>query len=96
MCVGIPGQVVAVDDPESAMATVEFGGIRRAVNVACVLDAPEGVASGLVGAWVLVHAGFAMSRIDAREAEETLRLLAELGEHEAEMAALSASGGDRA
>jgi hydrogenase expression/formation protein HypC len=96
MCVGIPGQVVAVDDPETAMATVEFGGIRRAVNVACVLDRPEAPPAALVGAWVLVHAGFAMSRIDAREAAETLRLLAELGEHEAEMAALSTHGEDSA
>ncbi len=64
-----------------------MSGVRRQVNVACVVDARHPVAS-CVGDWVLVHVGFAMSRIDAEEAEATLRILTELGEAQAELDAM--------
>lgn len=65
-----------------------MGGVRRTVNVAFIVDETHPVQSCL-GQWVLVHIGFAMSRIDAQEAERTLALLTELGEAQAEMAAMA-------
>jgi len=76
MCLGVPARIIEILDPAAPTALAEVGGVRRSVNLACVLesDPPE----ALVGQWVLVHVGFAMSRIDAREAERTLALLAAL------------------
>lgn len=88
MCLGIPGQVVAITDPERMLGTVEVSGVRRAVNLACVAEGPL---EGLVGQWVLVHVGFAMSRIDPDEAAATLRALEELGEAMEEIEAIRAS-----
>ena len=79
MCLGIPAQIVRVDDAERMLATVEVGGVRRRVNIICVVD-EEHPPESCVGDWVLLHVGFAMSRIDEAEARETLRLLSELGE----------------
>jgi hydrogenase expression/formation protein HypC len=87
MCLGIPGQIVALDTEHATLATVEVAGVRRAVNIACIVDAAHPPASCL-GDWVLVHVGFAMSRIDAGEAAQTLALLTELGEAQAEIAAM--------
>lgn len=77
MCLGIPGQIVAITAPERMMAMAEVSGVRREVNVACVANGPL---DALIGEWVLIHVGFAMSRIDAEEAEKTLIALHELGE----------------
>jgi hydrogenase expression/formation protein HypC len=88
MCLGIPGRIVAITDAESKLATVDVLGVRREINIACVVG--EHAVEDCVGAWVLVHVGFAMSRIDEREAELTLKLLHELGEAQAEAAALRA------
>ncbi|MBB2168007.1 HypC/HybG/HupF family hydrogenase formation chaperone [Gluconacetobacter aggeris] len=90
MCLGIPGQVTAILDEESAMAEVEISGVRRAVNVLCVAETGHPLSS-LLGTWVLVHVGFAMSRIEEDEARETLRLLAEIGELDSELATMRAS-----
>lgn len=88
MCVGIPGQIVDVVDAGTDTATVEIGGIRRPVNISCIIE--EGTdAERCVGAWVLVHVGFAMSRIDEDEAVKTLELLEELGEMADEMHAMA-------
>ncbi|MEE4361154.1 MAG: HypC/HybG/HupF family hydrogenase formation chaperone [Pseudomonadales bacterium] len=81
MCLGIPGLIVAVDDEARLSAVVEVSGVRRIVNTACVLAPGERVADR-IGSWVLIHAGFAMSRIDADEAARTLALLASLGDDE--------------
>ncbi|HXO01020.1 MAG TPA: HypC/HybG/HupF family hydrogenase formation chaperone [Stellaceae bacterium] len=89
MCLGVPGQIVAIDDVAKKLATVNVAGIRRQVNIACIVDATHPVES-CIGDWVLVHVGFAMARIDEAEAAETLRLLTELGEAQAEFAALRA------
>lgn len=84
MCVGIPGRIVDIVDAQTHIATVEIGGIRRAINIACVLG--EGrTPADCVGKWVLVHVGFAMSLIDEEEAAKTLALLHELGEIAEEM-----------
>ncbi len=87
MCVGIPGQIVAIVDAATDTAMVEICGVRRAVNVACVVEEAGGH-EACVGEWVLVHVGFAMSRIDEQEAFDTLELLRELGEMDQEMEAL--------
>jgi hydrogenase expression/formation protein HypC len=74
MCLGIPGQIVEIVDETLQIAKVDVSGVKRAVSVA--LLAPEGIQ---VGDWVLIHVGFAMSKIDEREAQETMRLLQEMG-----------------
>ncbi len=86
MCVGIPGQIVAIVDAQTDTAMVEIAGVRRAINISCVLGEGRSHAD-CVGEWVLVHVGFAMSRIDEAEAARTLELLAELGEMQAELEA---------
>lgn len=90
MCLGIPGQVVEISDPEKKLATVDVSGVRRVVNMTCVVDEENDLRSCL-GEWVLVHVGFAMSRIDEAEANLTLTLLRELGEAQDEIAAMKAS-----
>jgi len=77
MCLAIPGKIVEIVDPENHIAKVNVGGVKRNVNVG-MLD------NVIVGDYVLVHVGFAMSKVDEREAEETLRLLQELGSYEEE------------
>ena len=72
---------------------VDVGGVRRQVNIACIVDEEHPVAS-CVGDWVLIHVGFAMSRIDEAEAAETLRILTELGEAQAELEAMRLSGAE--
>jgi hydrogenase expression/formation protein HypC len=88
MCLGIPGRIVAITDADAALAMVEIGGVRRPVNISFIMD--ERPPEACLGEWVLVHVGFAMSRLDAEEAARTLALLTELGELQAEMAALAA------
>jgi hydrogenase expression/formation protein HypC len=79
MCLGIPAQIVAITDPVHQLATVSVAGVERSVSVACIVSDALPLAA-CVGEWVLVHAGFALSRIDAREAAATLALLASLDE----------------
>lgn len=77
MCLGIPGQIIEITNPALSLGMVEIGGVRRQVNLVCVVDEEHPIAS-CVGDWVLVHVGFALNRIDPVEAAETLRLLQEL------------------
>ena len=79
MCLGIPGQILEITDAENSMAKVDVSGVRREVNIACIIEEGHPV-EDCVGDWVLVHVGFAMSRIDEEEAEKTLAILSELGE----------------
>lgn len=88
MCLGIPGQIVAVADADAMLCVVDVSGVRRTVDVVCVAE-PGAPLSDLIGAWVLVHVGFAMSRIDEEEAAATLKVLTEIGEAAAEMEALT-------
>jgi len=78
MCLAIPGRVVEIVDEAGGVAKVEVGGVRRNVNIA-LLDAVR------VGDYVLIHVGFALSRVDEHEAAETLRLLEELGSYQDEI-----------
>jgi hydrogenase expression/formation protein HypC len=85
MCLGVPGEIVEVLDPERGLAKVDVGGVRREISTALV----EGAAPG---DWVLIHVGFALSKIDEAQAQEMLDALALLGEpYEQELADLRAS-----
>ena len=90
MCVGIPGQIVQIVETASDTALVEICGVRRAINISCLTGEGRSHAD-CVGEWVLVHVGFAMSRIDEEEAIKTLQLLQELGEMDLEREALQAA-----
>lgn len=84
MCLGIPGQVIALVDGDAVSALVDIAGVKRVVDMTCVI--PEGgQVSDCLSQWVLVHVGFAMSVIDEEEAQKTLAILHELGEVEAEL-----------
>jgi hydrogenase expression/formation protein HypC len=87
MCLGIPGRVVAITDAGSKLGMVDVCGVRRQINLACVIDEHHSLES-CVGDWVLVHVGFAMSRINEQEAELTLELLRQLGEAQSEIDAM--------
>ncbi len=91
MCLGIPGRIVKIDDHAKKLATVDVSGIKRQVNIACIVNEDHPVNS-CVGDWVLVHVGFAMSRIDEKEAALTLQVLLELGEAQAEIEAMRRTG----
>jgi hydrogenase expression/formation protein HypC len=89
MCLAIPGQIVDVVDEENRLATVEVAGVRRTVNIG-LLDV-DGTSAG-PGDWVLIHVGFALSKVDEQEAKDTLRLLEAMGaEYEQELEELKAS-----
>ena len=92
MCLGIPGLIVSILDAGNKMGVVDVCGVKRDVNLACIVDAEHPVA-GCVGDWVLLHVGFAMSRINEEEARLTLAVLEQLGEAQAELAAIRASQG---
>jgi hydrogenase expression/formation protein HypC len=90
MCLGIPGRIIEITDAGNKLAVVDVCGVRRQVNLACIVNERHPVES-CVGDWVLVHVGFAMSRIDEEEARLTLELLQQLGEAQAEIASMAAS-----
>lgn len=90
MCLGIPGRIVKIDDVTKRLATVDVGGVKRQINIACIVNDDHPVEL-CVGDWVLVHVGFAMSRINEEEAAQTLKILIELGEAQAEIEAMKLS-----
>ena len=74
MCLAVPGKVLEIDrSANPVMGTVDFAGVQKQV---CLEWVPE----VLVGNYVIVHVGFALNTVDEQEAEETLRLLREMGE----------------
>ena len=87
MCVGIPGRIVEITDAANKLALVDVCGVRRQVNVTCIVNDSHPLAS-CVGEWVLIHVGFAMARIDEKEARATLEVLEQLGEVQSEIAAM--------
>lgn len=79
MCLAIPGKVLEKQDRDGApIGRVEFGGITREVRLDFVPDVQ-------LGEYVIVHVGFALSKLDAEEAEKTLEMLREIGELEKEV-----------
>jgi hydrogenase expression/formation protein HypC len=89
MCLAIPGRVVDIVDAANRLASVDVAGVRRTVNIGLL----DGEGGGIVpGDWVLIHVGFAISRVDEEEAAQTLTLLEAMGaEYEAELEELKAS-----
>jgi hydrogenase expression/formation protein HypC len=82
VCLAIPAQILELVDEDELLARVEVAGVRRVINVGLVDRAGP-------GDWVLVHVGFAISRIDEREAQATLALLEQMGAaYEEELAQL--------
>ena len=75
MCLGIPGEIVDIVDDANSIAKVDVSGVKRNVSVALVR--PEGIGPG---DWVLIHVGFAMSKIDETEARETMNTLQLMGQ----------------
>jgi hydrogenase expression/formation protein HypC len=77
MCLGIPGKIIEITDVENQLAMVNIGGVKRQVNIACIVDEQHPVES-CIDDWVLVHVGFALNRLDEEDAAETLKLLNEM------------------
>ncbi len=84
MCLGIPGQIIEIIDANQNLALVNVAGVKRQVSIACIVDHDHS-AESCVGDWVLIHVGFAMSRLDEQEAVQTLQLLKELAETQEEL-----------
>jgi len=94
MCLGVPGKVVAISDREASLGIVDVSGVRREINLLCVVDADHPI-EACVGDWVLVHVGFAMSRIGEQEAAATLAALEQLGEMARELEAMQQDIGEQ-
>jgi hydrogenase expression/formation protein HypC len=89
MCLAIPGQVIEFVDEANRLARVDVAGVVRTVNVG-LLDR-DGEAA-VPGDWVLIHVGFALSKVDEEEAAATLRILQGMGaDYEQELEELRAS-----
>ncbi|AGO56967.1 HypC/HybG/HupF family hydrogenase formation chaperone [Serratia plymuthica] len=93
MCIGIPGRVVALDPLHLQHAWAEVCGARREINIALVCQAGQ-PREALLGSWVLIHVGFALSRLDEREAAEMLAALQAMGEVENDVALFMAGEGN--
>ena len=88
MCLGIPGEVVELYDDRPDLAKVDVSGVRRAINIGLL----EGDDRPVVGDWILIHVGFALSKIDEQEAAAALEFLAGIGQaYDEELAALANS-----
>lgn len=94
MCLAIPGQIVDILADDRSLAIVDILGVRRKVDLGLLEEDPP-----VAGDWVLIHVGFAMSRIGESEARDQLRMLAELGESDAakqEVEGYGLEGGEEA
>jgi hydrogenase expression/formation protein HypC len=80
MCLAIPGKIVDVLADDRNLAVVDVLGVRRKVDLGLLQDDPPST-----GDWVLIHVGFAMSKISEADAVEQLRMLTDLGESDAAM-----------
>ena len=84
MCLGIPGEVVELVADQPDLAKVDVSGVRRMINIGLLADDPP-----KPGEWVLIHVGFALSKIDEAEARAAMEFLESIGKaYEDEMAAL--------
>ena len=86
MCLAIPGQIIEVLDEVNRLAKVDVAGVRRTINIG-LLDA-----RAAPGDWVLIHVGFAISKVDEEEARTTRELLERMGaDYEQELEELKTS-----
>ncbi len=95
MCLAIPGQVVELNAEQPLLVKVDVAGVRRNVNVGLLEDGDVAL-----GDWVLIHVGFALSKIGEAEAQDQLRMLRAMGEDELAMEevrgySFAADDGDR-
>jgi hydrogenase expression/formation protein HypC len=89
VCLAIPGQILEIVDEPNRLAKVDVAGVRRNVNIGLLDVDGEGAE---VGDWVLIHVGFAISKVDEEEAIATRRMLENMGaDYEAELEELRAS-----
>lgn len=77
MCLAIPGQIIEISAEQPLLAHVNVGGVHRKVNIGLLEDGGVGP-----GDWILIHVGFALSKIDEDRAREQLRMLRAMGEDE--------------
>jgi hydrogenase expression/formation protein HypC len=75
MCLGIPGEIVEILAEHEDLAMVSVEGVKRVVNVGLLEDEPL-----VPGDWILIHVGFALSKIDEREAKASLEWLTGVGD----------------
>jgi hydrogenase expression/formation protein HypC len=80
MCLAIPGRIIEISPEQAAFAKVDVAGVRRNVNISLLDDGEV-----RPGDWVLIHVGFAMSKIEEAQASDQLRMLSALGEDEMAM-----------
>ena len=84
MCLGIPGEVIEILPDQPDLAMVEVSGVKRAINIGLLTDDPP-----VPGDWILIHVGFALSKIDEQEAKAAMDFLIGIGQaYEDEIAAL--------
>jgi hydrogenase expression/formation protein HypC len=89
VCLAIPGQIIEVVDEPNRLAKVDVAGVRRNVNIG-LLDSDAEAAEA--GDWVLIHVGFAISKVDEQEAAATMKLLEGMGaDYELELEELRGS-----
>jgi hydrogenase expression/formation protein HypC len=87
MCLGIPGEVIELHPEQPDLAKVDVSGVRRMINIGLLADDPP-----VPGEWVLIHVGFALSKIDEQEAAAAMQFLEGIGQaYDDEIAALRAS-----
>jgi hydrogenase expression/formation protein HypC len=87
MCLGIPGEVIEILSDQPDLARVDVSGVKRVINIGLLADDPPAP-----GEWVLIHVGFALSKIDEAEAASALEFLESIGQaYEDEIAALAES-----
>jgi hydrogenase expression/formation protein HypC len=75
MCLGIPGEVIELHPDQPDLAKVDVSGVRRMINIGLLTDDPPEP-----GEWVLIHVGFALSKIDEAEAAAAMAFLAGIGQ----------------
>jgi hydrogenase expression/formation protein HypC len=84
MCLGIPGEVIEINQERPDLAKVAVSGVKRTINIGLLSDDPQAP-----GEWILIHVGFALSKIDEDEAKAALEFLEGIGKaYEDELAAL--------
>lgn len=89
MCLAIPGQIIKVVDDANRLAQVDVAGVKRTVNIGLLDDGGD---SAVPGDWVLIHVGFALSKVDEQEARATRKMLEGMGaDYEQELEELKAS-----
>jgi len=80
VCLAIPGQVVEFHAEQPALVKVDVGGVRRNVNIGLLEDGEVAI-----GDWILIHVGFALSKVSETEARDQLQMLRAMGEDELAM-----------